>query len=187
MNAHAELKIVFTGPMGAGKTTAIASISDTALVSTDVSNSDLDAYAKESTTVAMDFGQLALAGGTAVRLYGTPGQERFGFMWDILGRGAMGIVLLIDASSPTAIGDLERYASAFQRISPGQPLVVGVGRTEGPTDSAVSCFAAKLAAMGISAPVFSVDVRKPSDTQLLIQTVLAVLEARLPEISHGNA
>jgi hypothetical protein len=108
-------------------------------------------------------------------------------MWDILGRGAMGIVLLIDAGSPTALADLERYASAFQRISPGQPLVVGVGRTDSPTDGAVACFAAKLAAMGISVPIFSVDVRKAADTKLLVQTILAVLEARLPEASRGNA
>ena len=72
---HQELKIVFTGPMGAGKTTAIRAISDAPPVSTEVANTDQAACAKEMTTVAMDYGQLLLDDGTSVRLYGTPGQD----------------------------------------------------------------------------------------------------------------
>src|SRR5262245_30126910 len=81
-----ELKIVFAGPMGAGKTTAICAISDVPPVSTEVRNTDQRVCAKEATTVALDFGQLRLEDGTVVMLYGTPGQERFSFMWDILCR-----------------------------------------------------------------------------------------------------
>ena len=68
-----ELKIVFTGPMGAGKTTAIAAISDTPPVLTDVVNNDHAAFDKDTTTVALDYGQIMLDNGVAVRLYGTPG------------------------------------------------------------------------------------------------------------------
>ena len=103
MNPDREIKIVFAGPMGAGKTTAIRSISDTPPVSTEVDNTDRAAYDKESTTVALDYGQLLLDDGTAVRLYGTPGQERFSFMWEILCSGAIGVILLIDGSSANAL------------------------------------------------------------------------------------
>jgi signal recognition particle receptor subunit beta len=190
MNALAtpeELKIVFTGPMGAGKTTAIATVSDAPPVSTEVANNDRQAFAKESTTVALDFGQFTLDDGTVVRLYGTPGQERFSFMWEILGRGAMGVILLLDASSSNALEDLEHYTSAFRLISPGQPFVVGVGRIDPHVANPLAAFIERLESIGIFVPVFSVDVRRPEDTQLLVQTVLALLEARIPEASHGNA
>lgn len=181
MSAPEELKIVFTGPMGAGKTTAISAASDAPPVSTEVSNNDQRAFAKESTTVALDFGQLALRDGTVVRLYGTPGQSRFSFMWEILGRGAMGVILLLDASSKSALADLELYATEFRRISPDQPFVIGVGRTRPERDDELKPFAERLASVGIVVPIFSVDVRKAEDSHLLIQTVLAILEARMPE------
>src|ERR1700748_594010 len=110
MSPSSELKIVFTGPMGAGKTTAIRAISDTPPVSTAVANTDQAAVAQPTTTVALDYGQLLLEDGTAVALYGTPGQERFSFMWEILCRGAMGVILLIDGSTATALQDVQAYA-----------------------------------------------------------------------------
>src|SRR5262245_11601705 len=123
-----ELKIVFAGPMGAGKTTAIRAISDTPPVSTDVSNHDRASHAKESTTVALDYGELTLENGTSVRLYGTPGQGRFSFMWEIVGRGALGVILLLDASSGNALGELTSFVDVFRRTTPDQAFVVGVGR-----------------------------------------------------------
>ena len=98
MEPRREIKIVFTGPMGAGKTTAIAAISDTAPLSTDVRNEDRASFDKDTTTAALDFGQIVLDDGQVVRLYGTPGQQRFAFMWEILGEGALGVVLLLDAA-----------------------------------------------------------------------------------------
>src|SRR3990170_5315019 len=119
--------------MGAGKTTAITAVSDITPVSTEMRNHDQESFAKDATTVALDLGQLSLEDGTVVRLYGTPGQERFSFMWEIAGRGAMGVILLIDGSSVNALSDLRTYATVFRRIAPDQPFIVGVGRT-GPDD-----------------------------------------------------
>ena len=186
MNPDREIKIVFAGPMGAGKTTAIRSISDTPPVSTEVNNTDRAAYDKESTTVALDYGQLLLDDGTAVRLYGTPGQERFSFMWEILCSGAIGVILLIDGSSATALTDLRTYAETFHRSNPNQPFVIGVGRTA-PEDAArLVHYAESLAARGIVAPVFDVDVRKREDVLLLIETLLCILETRVPEADHAT-
>lgn len=180
----AEMKIIFAGPMGAGKTTAITAVSDTPPVSTEVANNDQITFAKEFTTVGLDFGQLVLEDGTVVRLYGTPGQERFSFMWDILGRGAIGVVLLLDASSTTAMKDLRLHAEVLRRIAQHQPFVVGVGRAPLGEDGHIEECARVLRELGCSAPVFSVDVRRREDVLLLIETLLAILEARMPELEN---
>lgn len=178
-----ELKIVFAGPMGAGKTTAITAVSDGPPVSTEAVNNDQLAFAKEFTTVGLDFGQLKFADGTVVRLYGTPGQERFSFMWEIVGSGAIGTILLLDASSPTAMSDLRAQAQVFHRMAPQQPFVIGVGRTDPADDRHIEACTRVLAEIGVSAPVFSVDVRKRADVLLLIETLLAILEARATELA----
>lgn len=180
-----ELKIVFAGPMGAGKTTAIRAISDTPPISTEVDNIDRALCDKESTTVALDYGQLLLQDGTAVRLYGTPGQERFSFMWEILCGGAMGVILLIDGSSPAALSDLRTYAETFHRLNPNQPLVIGVGRATCTDGRQLDEYADAVASRGIVAPVFDVDVRQREDVLLLIETLLCILEAQAPEADHA--
>src|SRR5262245_51617689 len=182
MNTAGELKIVFTGPMGAGKTTAIAAVSDFAPVRTEVANNDQETFAKESTTVALDLGQLGLEDGTIVRLYGTPGQSRFSFMWEILGRGAIGVILLLDGSSPDMCVELRTYAEVFRRIAPDQPLVIGVGRTPAHDDRFIEACRTTLATMGCTAPVLSVDVRERADVLLIIETLLTMLEARAAEV-----
>jgi len=72
-----ENKIIFTGPVGVGKTTAIAALSDEPPIQTDASASDMTAVRKGYTTVAMDYGLIQLDENTKIHLYGTPGQERF--------------------------------------------------------------------------------------------------------------
>ena len=178
MNEAAELKIVFTGPMGAGKTTAISAVSDIAPVSTEMRNHDQQSFAKQATTVALDLGQIGLADGTVVRLYGTPGQERFSFMWEIVGRGAMGVILLLDGSSPDALLDLRKYATIFRRIAPEQPFIIGIGRTQPGAEELLDAGARVLESLQFSAPIFSVDVRQREDVLLLIETLLASLELR---------
>ncbi|MCK5814246.1 MAG: ATP/GTP-binding protein, partial [Cocleimonas sp.] len=84
-------KIIFTGPVGSGKTTAIVSISDIAPVTTDQSASDMTQKRKRNTTVAMDYGVINVSENERVHLYGTPGQERFDFMWNILTKGGIGL------------------------------------------------------------------------------------------------
>ena len=94
-----EYKILFTGTMGAGKTTAIGAVSETPPVITDVHNNDAS-HAKERTTVGLDFGQLTLENGDRLRLFGTSGQSRFDFLWKILSQNAIGMILLADNSRP---------------------------------------------------------------------------------------
>ena len=104
-----QYKIIFTGPVGAGKTTAINSISDLPPIKTDASASDMAKYRKASTTVALDYGVMNLPGGEKLHLYGTPGQERFDFMWDILVTGGIGLVLLLDNTRADPFQDMRFF------------------------------------------------------------------------------
>ncbi|UXI67428.1 GTP-binding protein [Tahibacter amnicola] len=173
--ADTEFKIVFTGPMGAGKTTAIGAISDDAPVSTEVANTDEYAYDKALTTCGLDYGFIALDDGRGARLYGTPGQVRFRFMWDILSRNATGIVLLLDAAQSDALSQLEFFLDHFgsDRLT---PIIVGVGRTGQSGAHPLGAFSELLERRGRVIPVFSVDVRQRSDVILLIDALLCVIE-----------
>lgn len=173
-----EPKIVFTGPPGAGKTTAIVAISDTPPVSTDVRNTDAS-LSKEYTTVGMDYGEFALEGGERVRLFGTPGQERFDFMWRILSENALGVIVLIDNSRPDPLGDLSVYLDGFSHLLSGTPYAVGVGRMAHHPSPSLDDYCDLMASRGIVAPVLGVDVREREDVLLLVDTLLAIAQARL--------
>ena len=111
-----ENKIIFTGPVGVGKTTAIAALSDDPPVKTDARASDMTLVRKGHTTVAMDYGVIRLDGDTKVHLYGTPGQERFNFMWEILSKGSMGLILLLDNTRANPLKDLTFFSRCIQRF-----------------------------------------------------------------------
>ncbi len=171
-----EYKLVFTGTTGSGKTTAINAISETRAIKTDVENTDatLD---KELTTVGLDFGQIHLENGDRVRLFGTPGQERFDFMWKILTKDAFGIVVLIDNSSASPLDDLDMYLSGFSQELHKTPCVIGVGRSETHLQPSLDDFAVKLSEQGLIIPVVPVDVRRKEDVVLLIDILMAQAEA----------
>jgi signal recognition particle receptor subunit beta len=173
-----EHKILFTGSAGAGKTTAIAAVSEVSPVVTDVVNSD-PALNKALTTVGLDFGLLTLEGGERIRLFGTPGQARFDFLWKILARNALGLVILIDNSRPAPLDDLEAYLQGFHDELQSLPCVVGVGRLPTHPEPGLDAYAQFLEAQGRTLPVLQVDVRRRDDVLLLIDVLLAQIEADL--------
>ena len=107
-------KLVFAGSMGAGKSTAIQTISSIDVLSTEAINTDLNAHKKAQTTVGIDYGELILEDGNIVGLYGTPGQERFDFIWDIITEGALGVILLIDHTTENPIEQLNEYLTYYK-------------------------------------------------------------------------
>lgn len=172
-------KLIFTGPVGAGKTTAIAAISDRPPVTTDVLASDETADVKPTTTVAMDYGVLELGAGERVHLYGTPGQERFDFMWEILAEGAIGVVLLITNTRPEPLADLDLFVRAFRPLIDRSQLAVGITGLDVRHRPPLPDYHRALAGYGLNPPLFEVDARRPRDVSLLVQALLLAVDPAL--------
>ena len=172
-----QYKIVFAGPVGAGKTTAIATISDIPVVATERQASDAVSQIKRNTTVAMDYGMIKLEDGLRVHLYGSPGQERFDFMWDILGHGALGLVLMIDYSRATMLDDLRTYLDAFaEQIQRSHgAVVIGVSHVEMQPGVDLQPLRHLLNQRGLNVPVFEVDPREIRDVRQLMMALLGFL------------
>ena len=124
------VKIVVTGPFAAGKTTLIRTISEITVLSTEKGITDETRSRKTDTTVAMDFGRITIDRDLVLYLFGTPGQDRFDFMWEILGEGMLGYVLLVDATRPDSLDEAAGILEAFRRMA-RVPFVVGLNRAEG--------------------------------------------------------
>lgn len=170
-------KIIFTGPMGAGKTTAIAAISEVPPISTEVKCSNEVQAHKENTTVALDYGYLTLEDQSRVHLYGTPGQERFDYMWSILSKGGIGLVLLLDNSRSNPLIDLVFYLDAFNSFIQQTGAVIGVTRMDIAREVTLDEYYNKLLERGQIFPVFEVDVRQAQDVSILIHALLALLQS----------
>lgn len=171
-----EYKLLFAGPMGAGKTTAITAISDTPPIRTEAANTDKAQHAKAETTVAFDYGEVALPDGDRLRLYGMPGQSRFDFMWKLLADSALGVLILADNSRPDPLTDLGQYVEAFAALAERNAMVIGVGRTEAGSVS-VDEYIHWLDERGMNVPVLSVDVRRKDDVLLLLDVLMNQVEA----------
>jgi len=176
-----QYKIIFTGPVGAGKTTAIESISDMPPVKTDASASDMTKTKKASTTVAMDYGIMNLAGGEKIHLYGTPGQERFDFMWDILITGGIGLILLLDNTRADPFQDMKFFLDSFQKFIAETNVAIGVTQMDLSNKPTINDYHIQLQGMGIKPPVFSVDARVKNDVSLLVQSLLYSLDPGIEE------
>jgi len=185
----AEYKIIISGPIGAGKSTALAAVSDCAPVTTEAHNSRRADADKATTTVALDYGEVALGDGDVLRLYGTPGQERFDFMRQILARGALGFVILLDAQRADPAADLRGFLADFTRDDHQLPCVVGVTKTDlvDNTDRLMSRLYAELDALHRAAPCFSCDVRERGQVLALLDALLALIEVSPPDDAHAGA
>lgn len=174
-----QYKIIFTGPVGAGKTTAISSISDAPPVKTDAAASDMTKNRKSSTTVAMDYGVMNLEGGEKIHLYGTPGQERFDFMWDILTNGGIGLVLLLDNTRADPFQDMRFFLEAFDKFIANTAVAIGVTQMDISSKPSITEYHQQLQTLGLKPPVFSVDAREHNDVSLLVQALLYSLDPGL--------
>ena len=117
------LKIVVTGPFNAGKTEFIRSISEIEVVATERKITNPLRAVKEETTVAMDFGRVTL-GDKLLHLFGTPGQPRFDFMWEVLSKEMQGFIVLADSTTPESFAEVERMLKLFQQYAAAPYLVV---------------------------------------------------------------
>ena len=167
-------KVLIAGPVGVGKTTATRAASDVPVLHTEARPSDAVRELKSGTTVAMDFGVLRLDAGHVVHLYGTPGQRRFDFMWEILSSGGAGAVILVDGSSPAEPAEtLEGYIGAFAALAERGRVALGVTRLARPGRRGLEPWHRELERRGLRLPVFEADPRVRRDVETLVRGALA--------------
>lgn len=125
------MRLVIAGPVGAGKTTFVRTISEIDVVDTDRVATDHTADIKAKTTVAFDFGRINIGDNFALQLYGTPGQERFDFMWDMLIKDAHACIILVAAHRPNEFRYARQIAN-FMNQRKQIPMVIGITHGDDP-------------------------------------------------------
>lgn len=129
--AHA-IKIVITGAYSAGKTSFIRAISEIDPLTTEYEVTDPEErLLKSETTVALDFGTIAVNDAATLYLFGTPGQERFDFMWETLSEGCIGYVVMVDSCRPAHLNETVRLMQRFAEIT-DVPFVVAANKQDDP-------------------------------------------------------
>ncbi len=175
LTAPIPVKIVIAGGFGVGKTTMVGTISEITPLSTEAAMTTVGANVddtslvrtKTTTTVAMDFGRITIGNRIVLYLFGTPGQDRFGFMWDDLVQGALGAVILVDS---------RRIEDAFPALDYFEerkiPFIVAVNMFDGSLYHDLESIRDALN-VDSETPMVATDVRNP---QYVKETLIALLE-----------
>jgi hypothetical protein len=176
----AEHVILFAGPMGAGKTAAVRSLSEIEVVATEAENTERHVVDKPTTTVAIDYGEIVLGDEDRVRLYGAPGQRRFDFMWRILIERAEGLVLLVNADASDPVSTMLEYLDEFAELDRRGAIVVGITRSDLASGIHLDDFSEALAAgrPELVVPVFTVDARDEEQMRTVLMALIASIETR---------
>ncbi len=179
------VKILIAGGFGVGKTTTVSSISEIVPLTTEAEMTSAgigvddpgQRSAKTTTTVAMDFGCVTIDRSLKLYLFGTPGQARFGFMWDDLARGALGALVVVDSAR---LDDCYPAIDFFERA--GMPFVVGVNAFDGRLAHDLNAIRWALA-IGEHVPLVQFDAR---DRLSVRDALLVVLDRALDRATRDN-
>lgn len=173
---HAVAKLVFAGPVGAGKTTAIRAVTDREPVTTEMPLSDGPIGDKTTTTVALDFSTATLDDGTPLLVYGLPGQERFAFMRSIVLEGAFGVVVVLDGSSIDIALECEHWLREIRAIRPDMAIVIGITHTDAAPSFTLRPIREAIRRIGSPVPAFTFDARDRAQTVHLVRALLTTMQ-----------
>ena len=139
---------------------------------TDVSKSS------QISEITMDFGEININSEIKLHLYGSPGQERFRFMWDIMVRGGTGLIILVDNSRPSPLVDLDIYLDNFSDFINETGAAIGITQSElvNKNTLVLDDYYRHLEKRGMILPIFYIDARKRDDVIFLLDNLIAMLE-----------
>ena len=169
-------QVVFVGPFGVGKTTALRVISDIPVVNTDVDSSeamlDSTVQGKTTTTAAFDYGEWSFPDGTQVALIGVPGQERFEAMWDVMLPRSSAIVLWLYGDRDPKLAECRKWMNALAQRKAVARLAIAVTRMPADSEAALEPYRELIAQYHPLAPVITADPRESSDVLQAITMAL---------------
>lgn len=169
-----QYKIVFAGSMGSGKTEAIKSLSEIPVLATEAYNTDEQSHQKMLTTVGIDYGEITLDDGSKIGLYGTPGQDRFDFMWGVISEGAIGTVILIDHTTKTSLDELKFYLEYFRNHA--ENIAIGITHVDLNLERSTHIYREWLIENQFNYPLFYIDARNKDDVLMMIEALVTKLE-----------
>lgn len=173
------IKIVITGAYSAGKTSFIRTISEIDPLTTEYEVTDPDErLLKKETTVALDFGTIAISDAVTLYLFGTPGQERFDFMWETLSEGCIGYVVMVDSCRPAHLNETVRLMARFAEIT-DVPFVVAANKQDDPAALPLSYIRRRLQ-MPFEIPI----IPCVANDRESVKTVLLSLLSRIDQAVH---
>lgn len=174
-NIPSQVKIVVTGSVGAGKTTAIKNISEVDPITTESVPTDQVADFKASTTTSMDYGSFNHKLKSKINIYGTPGQKRFSFMSPILTKGASGLIILINNNQEKPLTDLAFYLKTNEEFLKNNPAIIGITHCDKNKKNALKKYILFTKRQGLKWPVVSIDARRTKDVHLIVNLLLTYL------------
>lgn len=169
-SADNQLKIVFVGNVGSGKTTAVSVISETPVIGSEAKATEQDAlHRKLTTTVGLEYGT-AHIDNTKVHIYGTPGQRRFDFMSSIACKGAAGMVVLIDNGHKQPLTELDYFLQFHSDFLKNNPSVIGITHyDDNNTDTCLIEYHNYIQTNGFSSAVMLLDAREKDQVKKIVE------------------
>jgi hypothetical protein len=172
-------RIIFAGPTGAGKTSAIACLSDEAPITAGETLCDARRGSHQTVNTPLDFGVLNLPGGEQIHLFSAPGWTRADSISELLASSGLGLVILLDNSRPDPFQDLRFFLKAFERLIGRTGAVVGITHMDVSSTPKLDSYVRELQGSDRLFPVFEVDARAKPDVIMLLRALLVSLHPNL--------